>query len=516
VPDEGPDAAPLEVGYYALDITQPDPLTTRNDSEGDIEAFVPTTTGPVPGCRADGTPGPPACPRPFPDLLWEFTDRSGLTGLVVDEDGNGTGDLAAPWSKPVLTRIRIKTGEDADGNPISETRFVVVVGGGVDPGAKTSPTPSAGNWIYILDAATGVPLWKRQVQGAVPSVAVLDSDDDSFADTIYAGTTVGTMYKVDISTPQPLVDVNVPDVDGTLWSTQRITAAAWNPFPIFQAPTGQPIYMQVQVLFVARLGRFALVFGTGDREDLWTFGGNQGRLYVVVDDGFTPLTAGLPFTEDQYHQVTPDSAALANTSNLLLDPSGGTGSQRGWFMLLDADERVITKAFGVSGILIFSSFQPQVFIETERERGEVTNICTRFGRSRNFVVFAFNGNPVANLDTDTATGVTPGPGPQPPGGEGLDRFLVLDDFVTSPFVEQAHTQNVTGDETGGGSEVPTAESCTSDPRLGAITNILKTQGPSNARYGNYFLRLGQRMSKRGIFYPACIPIAVVQRNWREN
>jgi Tfp pilus tip-associated adhesin PilY1 len=308
----------------------------------------------------------------------------------------------------------------------------------------------------------------------------------------------------------PLSGISTP------WLTQRVTAAEWDPFPIFQAPTGQPIYMQVQVLFVARLGRFALVFGTGDREDLWTFGGNQSRLYVVVDDGFTPLTAGLPFTEDQYHQVTPEGAAIASTSNLLLDPSGGTGSQRGWFMLLDADERVITKAFGVSGILIFSSFQPQVFIETEREQGEVTNICTRFGRSRNFVVFAFNGNPVANLDANTATGVPPGPGPQPPGGEGIDRFLVLDDFVTSPFVEQAHTQNVTGDGAGGGAEVPTAESCTSDPRLGAITNILKMQGPSNARYGNYFLRLGQRMSKRGIFYPACIPIAVVQRNWREN
>ena len=58
--------------------------------------------------------------------------------------------------------------------------------------------------------------------------------------------------------------------------------------------------------------------------------------------------------------------------------------------------------------------------------------------------------------------------------------------------------------------------CGLDPRLGAITGILMKQGPSNARYGNYFLRLGQRMSKRGIFYPACVPIAVVQRNWREN
>jgi hypothetical protein len=251
----------------------------------------------------------------------------------------------------------------------------------------------------------------------------------------------------------------------------------------------------MQILFLARLGRFALVFGTGDREDLWHFTSTRGRLYVIVDEGFTPATAGLPRTEATYHQVTPDGASVASSANLLLDPGGGAGSHRGWYMLLDADERVITKAFGASGVLIFSSFQPQIDVELE----EGQPICARIGISRNFVVFTYNGNAVADL-----TG----------GGAGTpDRYVELEDFVTSPFVEQSQTQNADEDTP----EPPIDDaSCTENDRLQAISNVLKASGPSNARYGNYYLRLGQRMSKRGLFYPACVPIAVMQRNWREN
>ncbi|HEV8631127.1 MAG TPA: hypothetical protein VGV61_12485, partial [Thermoanaerobaculia bacterium] len=141
--------------------------------------------------------------------------------------------------------------------------------------------------------------------------------------------------------------------------------------------------------------------------------------------------------------------------------------------------------------------------------------CSRTGRSRNFVVLVTNANAIADLDKNAGTGVTtppPGPGAPPDPGAGAERFISMDDFVTNPFVEQTQTQNLDSSGTG----PPTAQQCTTDARLKGIVNYLKAIGPTDARYGNYFMRIGQRQSKGTMFYPACIPIGVVQANWREN
>jgi hypothetical protein len=277
------------------------------------------------------------------------------------------------------------------------------------------------------------------------------------------------------------------------------------------------------VLFLSRLGRYALAFGTGDRGNLWSAVATPGRFYLIVDEGLSASSPGLPLTEDLYHLIEVGNDNLPPGVNLLLDPTGGSGSERGWFMLLDPDERVITKAFGVGGILIFSSFQPVVLVGEEGQGNDAEVFCSLTGHSRNFVVFTANGNAVADLDENAATGLPatggggPGPGGGPPGTPaGVERALRLDDFVSSPFVEQAHTQNVTGDDETPPPDEGADADCTNNERLVQIGAALRWMGPTNARYGNYSLRLGQRMSKRGILYPACVPIGVVQRNWREN
>lgn len=507
-PEEGGTGSEdMHGGYYALDITQPDPLQLVGGR------FLPTITSgfnPVPGCaKVEGDLSVPvgSCPRPYPQLLWEFTDRNPTAPPVtqpptvpapMDEDcaaypcANGA-DLGAPWSKPVITRVKLAGGV---------TRFVVVVGGGVPPDTASNPTnktavnPTVGNWIYILDARTGQPIYKREVQGSVPSVSVLDNNNDNVADAIYFGTTAGRVYKIDLSTAAALTPIVVKDRTGAQVTVQRVAAGTWDPFIVFTTGNNSPVFMQMQVLFVQRLGRFALVFGTGDREDLWSSTIDPaGRLYVIVDDGWTAATG---LTEANFKQITPNAANLAANTNLLLAPGGSFS--KGWYMLLDPDERVITKAFGVGGILTFSSFQPVITPPTGPDQ-----LCARAGASRNFVVSTTNANAIANLDT-----TDPGVSSNCTGCSACsscERQKTLADFVTSPFIEQTQSQNN-----------PTTEpvSCTDDARLAAIINVLKANGPTNARYGNYFLRIGQRESKRGIFYPACVPIAIMETNWKEN
>ncbi|HET9765308.1 MAG TPA: PilC/PilY family type IV pilus protein, partial [Thermoanaerobaculia bacterium] len=430
-------------GYMALDVTQPDPLREEPDPRqpGLLRRFVPKTTGSVPGCAVLDSTLDAGCVRPFPSLLWEFTDRSPDTGEPLDEDGNGDGDLGAPWSKAIVTRVRL-----AGGTVLP----VVIVGGGLDPANKRAIQPRFGNFLYILDARTGVPIYKREVEGSVPMVAALDVDQDNIADYLYFGTTAGRIYKVDLTTKPVLVNTTVRDrfgkpVAGT--TVSRVPAANWNPFLVFQTGENHAVYEEIQLLAVRKLGRYALAFGTGDRENLWEEDSAHARFYVIVDDGWTAATG---FDEDDYLRILPGDSQLTdnpntteNEANPLLAPTGGR--QRGWYIYLDANERVITEAFGVSGVLIFSSFVPDI----QEDDTQQEPVCVRTGTSRNFIVFATNANAVTNLA----------------GSSALDRYIAIQDFVTSPFVEQVQTQNVTG---GGGQPqppIPFDADCNGNARL---------------------------------------------------
>ena len=100
----------------------------------------------------------------------------------------------------------------------------------------------------MVDIETGRTIYKRPVEGSVPmETAAVDTDQNGVFDTIYFGTTVGIMYKVDISEPQLLEDQGLGP---------RVIDEKWDPFPIFVAP-GQAFYYPPSVIFVAELGKYA-------------------------------------------------------------------------------------------------------------------------------------------------------------------------------------------------------------------------------------------------------------------
>lgn len=514
--------------YYALDITQPDTL----DSDG-----LPTSTNYVPSCVDGGTGCAieadlnelgPFQEAEYPSILWEFEENFDTTFATdgVDEDGNGKADLGDTWSKPNTGRILVC---DTNCDPLDpdndiETRYVAVFGGGMDPDFKRDPideganpgsssddtwNPWGGNWLYMVDIGTGEILYKRKLDdvsgvtigseypASTPSEpSAVDINQDSYLDTIYIGTTAGFLYKVNISSPQPILNTTVPDysrnVTGAprasgesplMMSVDRITDADWEPFQIFDTG-GRPIYYPPSVIFVASLGQYALGFGTGDREDLWSETTQEGRYYLFLDTGFTPSSTSIPLTESVLEAISPELSESPNTAeDFLLAPDADNGKVPGWVMTFEPEERVLDRSFALSGVLFLTTFTPNLGIAAPGQ-------CSTTGTSRVFTLFVNNANAV-----------------------GEDRYIGVPDLVTRPWVEPGETYDTLP---AGNPPPPPAEGICDAEDLQAITQTLKdTIFPPACDFANYTLNIMTIRSETGVECVAPVPLCIIRRNWKE-
>jgi Tfp pilus tip-associated adhesin PilY1 len=262
--------------------------------------------------------GPPH--GPYPKLLWEFTD----------------GKMGQSWSRPVITRVKIRGGgagdhcgwDDGDGNCVE--RWVAIFGAGHEP--NNDPNDSSyladhtnaawsnrGKALFMLDLHTGdilaevafdptVGSGTETMKYGLPSApAVLDLNGDSFGDVVYIGDTSGQLWKWDISA----VGVDGADADtlvdnfpsGVFFKTDPVVLASGESHY-------RSIYAPAAGAYVN--GVLHLAFGTGERRDT-LYGGEVGvddnnRFYVVEDatpTGFaTPLT---PLTEAALTDITADA-----------------------------------------------------------------------------------------------------------------------------------------------------------------------------------------------------------------
>ncbi|MCP4664357.1 MAG: hypothetical protein GY856_53920 [bacterium] len=487
--------------YFALDVTKPDAMTLKTQiSATDLEVtgYLPTSEI-VPSCfdgsagGSDGGECDSDAALRYPVPLWEYTD----TG---DQDGNGEADLGETWSKPNLGAILVT---DAGGDEIK--KFVAVFGGGMDPSGLL--VGGTGNWLYIVDVETGQPIYKRRLEGSAASEpAAVDTNQDGLLDRIYVGTTAGYLYRVSIDSPAELV--TPCPLAGV---RECITDAAWDPVVIFDTVTREkdpatlrevevrrPIFFPPAVIFSSRLGRYALAFGTGNREDLWSaaaLGGN--RFYLFVDDTDLLPPESLPFEETDFEDLT--GPVSLPDSDFLQDRLDG---QRGWFLKLgepalddpagaDFDpvhEKVITPATAISGITTFSTFIPEIIRATGGGSGASTAACARQGGSRNYVVLTGNGDAVL----------------EDPSGRRV-RFTTVPTLVSEPFIEQGQTKNP---------DDPDAP----DPCEGTeeVAELLKKEiFPATCRYGNYRFNLSTVRADTGVECMAQIPVCIIEKNWKE-
>ena len=480
---------------FALDVTQPDVLgsgidPTSNDNLENIPAPLAGTDGSVedyvPSCWNGGT----GCgPVAFPAKLWEFAD-------TADADNNGFEDLGDTWSTPVPALIRVKVGTEV------EDRWVVTFGGGMNPdfverdGSATTAEELedvniVGNWLYIVDIETGQQIYKRRVDGAVPSqIAVADLNRDLVADTLYFGTTSGFLYKVDMSG-------DPPDLDALINPSTEEERDIWKPFKVFDTES-RPIFYPPAVINVAEQGRFALGFGTGDREDLWRFpNGLEGKYYMVVDTDFSLDDMDLPLNQTDLAEVLADSSPTAD--NLLT--SGG------WFVTLRNGERQISTTFAIAGVTIFTTYKPDVPNPQTGPDGQ--RVCSATGQSRVYIVFTDNANPIR---TDSTTGER-------------TRFLSIAGFVTNPFLELTGTKNRVNSDPNAPNDPddpsddplpdPTRTSDDLTDELRAIMNEIKERFPDVCRFTNRPKGIKLQGQDTKQIYAAPVPVCTVIHSWRE-
>ncbi len=535
-------------GYYALDVTQPDEIVELTPTPEDPSPLpYPSPVGAVvPSCLdfdSDGVQKDSSdCPTPagssyrFPAELWTFTDRvvdpdsnerellfldeddadypldpDPDLGLMPTPDGNGYHDLGDSWSKPVVGQILVCAGSDCDPavspNDI-ESRFVAIFGGGLN---SSEPTASRrGNWLYMVDVETGQAVYKRQLEGsAAAGVAALDRDQDGILDLIYAATTAGYLYKVDLTALSggevpALVDVTLdndhlvgsPLASGESITVERVTDRVWDPFAIFDTG-GRPIFMTPTLVLVPELDQYAVAFGTGNRPELWERDGTFGRFYMIVDEDYERLDSRtLPRTESLYELVQFDDDNT--TYSHLEDRLAG---QRGWALALEQNDRVITQAFAVVGTIVFTSFKPQ---DADPDSGDEP--CARTGRSRIFVIDATNANAFTDLDNQTAA--------------SIERYLDVGDFTTSPYVDQTATKNPPpppGSPSSGGRHT---DSTLSEVQLALqeqIRTALMRYFPEGCRYNKaYSMTVNASRSDTGFVRYATIPIAMCPVDWKEQ
>jgi Tfp pilus tip-associated adhesin PilY1 len=397
--------------------------------------------------------------------------------------------MAQTWSIPNIGRIRVLESND----PVD--KYVAVFGGGFES------TNLAGNWLYIVDIETGQAIYKQSVDGAVPAEpAAVDTDQDGYLDRIYLGTNTGLMYRVDLRGPAgelpELAPVVLDEAQGLPAglgpvTVQRIlpTDLRFAPRVIFRAqqdaatPAVPPraIFYRPSVMFIARRNEYALAFGVGQRNDLWSAEGQTGRFYVVRDDIRVDDKTTF-YTEADLTQIDP--AAASTNTDFITDP-GVAG--KGWFLPLRADEKLITNPFALSGVLVFTVFDPDVLIVPGQGQTEPT--CRRTGSSRIFAVNATNGN---GLLYDTNLLPT--------------RFTVIQDFVTEPYIEQGQAATAPGEEATYGRLAP---------HLNKVMQELQKLFPSNCKFANYRHDVKTLASDTGIIHIAPVPICIIEKNWKE-
>lgn len=274
--------------------------------------------------------------------------------LLFHKTPSSTGfeRLGQIWSKPVITNIRVK----------GEVKKVLIFGGGYDETVFENDAektvvpngPTAGNALYIVDAANGNLIWsvssnntgtgktnKQQKQAdvkfsVVGQPAVRDYNADGLTDVIYFADLGGQVFRVDLNNAAQAsanADNNIAVRTQTL---ARLATASFTP-RFYERPS--------TAVFKEGQKRFVLVtLGSGNRSYPLEKEPGLNQVYGLLDwdaaaknlekDSFTPATV-----IDSTNLVT--TGILGKTQSQAITASEAialkNGSKRGWSFALKTE-----------------------------------------------------------------------------------------------------------------------------------------------------------------------------------
>ena len=205
---------------------------------------------------------------------------------------------------------------------------------------------------------------------------------------------------------------------------------------------------------------------------------------MILDQAFTPMTEGLPFDETRY-QAIPAVGMEDQGRNFLLDPDEHL--LPGWHIDLDADERVITKTFSLSGVTTFTSYIPENLVADDAS----TPVCSKTGQSRVFIIYTDSANAILTLEgqQDPVLAGAASSSPIPMPSRAPARILC----------RRAAASN--------------SDQLTDD--LEKVMETLRGLFPDNCRFANFTLNIKSVRSDTGAVFIAPVPICIIEKNWKE-
>jgi len=294
---------------------------------------------------------------------------------IIDGNNPQFSRLAQSWSRMSLISV----------NDGGITRNVLAFAAGYDAAIQdpaTSPTPSSGNAIYMIDR-DGNLVWhvddnnhNAMLYSIASDLTVIDSDADSIADRLYVGDVGGQIWRIDFE------DINnTPDV--TLLASLHDGSHQ----PFFYPPS--------VALNKSSKGDFlSISIGSGNRTNP-LLKNVANKLYMIrdtdVDVGppaasFTTTTADKLFNTTD-NRIGSDDETIASKAREQLDAS------RGWFIALEPDEKALSALVTFEGKLMATTFEANPDKEAEANENE----CRIKATGRYYVMSVDTAEPVANL-----------------------------------------------------------------------------------------------------------------------
>lgn len=255
--------------------------------------------------------------------------------------------LADAWSAPTVARVGV-AGATQNGE-----HFVIIVGGGFSRASS-----AAGNHLFMLDAASGRPLWSagpdatsdlvltHMTHGIAARIATLDIDGDGFADRLYTADIGGRIWRFDIW--------NGRTRDQLVTGGMLATLGTAEPLPVPPAPSdARRFFTAPDVALMQSRGQnpwYNLAIGSGN---------GDAALTTNIADRFYSLRDRAPFarrSQADYDAATP--VRDADLTPITAGISGVPTTSPGWKMDLATGEQVLAEPVTANGVVMFTTHQP--------------------------------------------------------------------------------------------------------------------------------------------------------------
>jgi type IV pilus assembly protein PilY1 len=429
----------VQIDYKGMEFLDdaPDPLPKPYGMDGPITAYNNNSlyVGMRRGGRAlyafnvtgivrDAADGGPVEPR----MLWKV----GCPNLTNDDDcTTGFDDIGQTWS---AAKVMKTMGYVVDPSAtIKVPKPMLIFGGGydscedADPASEDCRDDGKGHRIYVVDAATGAPLKEfdtlRGVVGDVfvvsdrvriSAAGVVPEVYEERAKWAYAADLGGNVYRISGNN-----DPNAPlgDSAPSTWRLTRIAALGCD--EVGDCDENRKFMFMPDIL--QKGDTYYLLLGSGDREKPlleWPSAYGTDNYFFMITD--RPTDVDWLESEDG----NCESAVMCMDSLLEIggsdpDPTA-LAEKKGWYLLLNDHEQVVTSAITVFGTTTFSTHTPAV---------PTPGSCvSTLGTARVYNIRFLNAS--ARVGEERSAEISGGGLPPSP----VAGLVTLDDGTTVPFI----------------------------------------------------------------------------------